>query len=388
MLFLLAAMGACMNEAQTVAPAPTTVVVGTPVQQEVVDWDDYAGRFEAVDSVEVRPRVSGPIQSVHFSDGEIVREGQLLFVIDPRPYSALLSQARARLLGAKAALANANSELARARLLVVSHAISEARKEALVAAQLRAESDLAEAQATVEAQQLNLSFTQVTAPITGRASYRRPAIGNMVIAGSTLLTTLVSEDPIHFVFDVPESALLKYKRQGAVARQGKVEIRLEDEAQYRWSGTIDFIDNVVDRASGTIRARAVIANPTGFITPGMFGRLRLVVSPPYDALLLPDRAIITDQTRHVVYVVGQDGVVAQKVVEPGQLFKGLRVIRTGVSPQDRVVIGGMQRVRPGQRVAASEGEISMARAGESSSFQSAILHDENTSSLAGHDGAP
>lgn len=364
---------ACSRQAPS-APAPAVVIVATPQQQKVVDWDDYAGRFEAVESVEVRPRVSGLIQSVHFADGDRVRQGQLMFVIDPRPYAALLSRSQAQVAGAKAALVNADSELKRASQLVASHAISASHNEALVAAQLRAASDLAAAQATVEAQQLDLSFTRVTAPITGRASYRRLAAGNMVTSGSTLLTTIVSENPIHFVFDVPESALLKYKRDGATARANSVLIRLEDEAEYRLKGSIDFLDNAIDAGSGTIRARAVLDNSEGLLTPGMFGRMRLLATQSYDALLVPDQAIVTDQTRQVVYVVGADNIVAQRTIEPGRLIGGLRVIRAGVSPDDRVVISGMQRARPGRKVTPNPGAIE--------AFPTGVSRGENTSLTA------
>lgn len=379
-LALLASLAlfSCSSQAPPTAP-PAVVIVASPLQQKVVDWDDYAGRFEAVEAVEVRPRVSGLIQSVHFADGEMVRKGQLLFVIDPRPYAALLSQSQAQVAGAQAALVNAESELKRARSLVASHAISEARMETLLAVQLRAASDLASAAASVEAQQLNLSFTRVTAPITGRASYRRFAAGNMVSAGSTLLTTVMSENPIHFVFDAPESALLKHKRGGAAARNNAVEIRLEDETEYHWKGRIDFVDNAIDQSSGTIRARAVLDNPDGFLTPGMFGRMRVLATQSYDALLVPDQSIVTDQTRQVVYVVGADNVVAQKVVQPGRLIGGLRVIQAGVSPDDRVVISGVQRARPGRKVTANAGAIE--------AFPTGVSRGENTSLTAARDGA-
>lgn len=371
------ALFSCSSQAPPTA-TPAVVIVAAPLQQKVVDWDDYAGRFEAVESVEVRPRVSGLIQSVHFDDGEMVRKGQLLFVIDPRPYAALLSQSQAQVAGAKAGLVNAESELKRARSLVASHAISEARMETLLAVQLRAASDLASSAASVEAQQLNLSFTRVTAPIAGRASYRRFAAGNMVSAGSTLLTTVMSENPIHFVFDAPESALLKHKRGSAAARNNSVEIRLEDEVEYHWKGRIDFIDNAIDQSSGTIRARAVLDNPDGFLTPGMFGRMRVLATQSYDVLLVPDQSIVTDQTRQVVYVVGADNVVVQKVVQPGRLMGGLRVIQAGVLPDDRVVISGVQRARPGRKVTANAGAIE--------AFPTGVSRGENTSLTAARDG--
>jgi RND family efflux transporter MFP subunit len=333
------------------------VLVAHPLAQRVADWDDYAGRFEAVDAVEVRPRVAGAIESVNFKDGEMVKKGQLLFVIDPRPYEALLAHARADQARARAALANADAELKRAQSLAATQLVSQSQLELKAAAQLQAAADLAAAQAALETQTLNLSFTRVTAPIAGRASYRRLAPGNLVAADTTLLTTLVSEDPIRFVFDAPESALLKYKREAAGARTSPVEIRLQDETEYRWKGRMDFIDNAIDRSSGTIRARAVIDNPKGFISPGMFGQLRLFAAPAFDTLMLPDQAVVTDQTRQVIYVVDADGIVKQKSVRPGRLIDGLRVIRDGVSAQDRVIISGVQRARPGHMVTATESSV-------------------------------
>ncbi len=211
--------------------------------------------------------------------------------------------------GARAALANADAELARTRSLVEQQLVSKAQVDLRVAAQLQAAATLAAAEAAMSTQELNLSFTRVTAPIAGRASYRRLAAGNIVAADTTLLTTIVSENPIRFLFDAPESALLKYRREAGGARNSQVEIRLQDETEYRWKGRVDFIDNALDRSSGTIRGRAVIDNPDGFISPGMFGQMRLFDSAPFDALMLPDEAIVTDQTRHVVYVVDGAGVV-------------------------------------------------------------------------------
>src|SRR6187549_2751522 len=313
------------------APPPQAlpaVEVATPLAERVADWDDYSGRFEPVDAVEVRPRVSGAIESVHFDDGQAVTHGQLLFALDPRPYAAELAHAKAQLAGARAQLANADAELKRAQALVGRKLISDADVEVRVAVQLGAAADVAAAEASVQTADLNLSFTRITAPLAGRASYRRLAPGNLVSADTTVLTTIVSEDPIRFLFDVPESALLKYKRQADGATASRVEIRLQDETDYRWPGRVDFLDNALDRSSGTIRLRAVVANPHGFISPGMFGQLRLFALQPFDALLVPDQAIVTDQTRQVVYVVDAEGVVGQKVVEPGRLIDGLRVIRS------------------------------------------------------------
>jgi RND family efflux transporter MFP subunit len=355
LLFVLALLCAACNKPAPPAETLPSVLVAHPLAQRVADWDDYSGRFEAVDSVDVRPRVSGAIQSVHFEDGQKVQKGDLLFVIDPRPYAAQRARSKADVAGARAALANADAELKRAQALATTQLISQTQAELRAATQLQAAASLAAAEAAVQTTDLNLSFTRVTAPLSGRASYRRLAPGNLVAADTTLLTTIVTEDPIRFVFDAPESALLKYKREASSEHSSLVEIRLQDETEYRWKGHMDFLDNAMDRGSGTIRGRAVLDNPKGFISPGMFGQMRLFASQPFDALLLPDQAIVTDQTRQVVYTVGDDGVVGQKVVMPGRLIDGLRVIRDGVTLQDRVIISGVQRARPGRKVTATDG---------------------------------
>lgn len=348
---------ACSAPPPPPAEALPTVEVATPLSELVADWDDYSGRFEPVDAVEVRPRVSGAIESVHFEDGELVEQGDLLFVIDQRPYAAELAQARAQVAGAKAQLANADAELKRAQALVGRQLVSEADAELRAAAQLSAAAALAAAEALVQQRELNLAFTRVTAPLAGRVSFRRLAAGNIVTADTTVLTTIVTENPIRFVFDVPESALLKYKREAGGARESSVEIRLQDENDYRWKGRVDFLDNALDRGSGTIRLRAVVDNPDGFISPGMFGQMRLFAARPFEALLVPDQAVVTDQMRQVVYVVDGEGLVDQKVVQLGRLIDGLRVVRDGLAPGDRIVISGVQRARPGRRVAVKEGTV-------------------------------
>jgi RND family efflux transporter MFP subunit len=361
---LLSALVAGCTKPQAPPQALPGVVAATPLRQTITGWDDYAGRFEAVDTVEVRPRVAGAIDSVHFQDGQRVRKGQLLFVIDPRPFEAQLAKARADLAGARAALANADAELKRAEALVKDHLISQTQADLRNATQLQAAAALAAAEAAVSAAQLNVSFTRIEAPISGRASWRRLAPGNLVAADATVLTTIVSEDPIRFLFDAPESALLKYRRAGG-AQASQVDIRLQDETDFRRKGRVDFLDNTLDRSSGTIRARATVPNPDGLITPGMFGHLRLYEAKPFEALLVPDEAIVTDQTRQVVYTIGADDQVQQKVVQPGRLLNGLRVIRAGLEPTDRVVISGMQRARPGRKVAVTAGTVTAFPSGVS-----------------------
>ncbi|MFO7287691.1 MAG: efflux RND transporter periplasmic adaptor subunit [Gammaproteobacteria bacterium] len=327
------------------------VTVAEPLIRPIVDWDGYIGQFQAVERVEVRPRVSGYLVDVHFEEGQLVDKGQLLFSIDPRPFEAALDQARGREAAALARLENARAELERARGLVEIRAVSREEVEALEAAVRTAEADLAAARAEVRARALDLEFTRVVAPIAGRASYRRVDRGNAVKADDTVLTTIVSVDPIHFVFQGAESLYLKYKR-AEIGEKRMARIRLQDEDDYRWVGELDFLDNSIDPGSGTIRGRAVVPNPDGFLTPGMFGHMLLQASPEYPGVLLPDTAIATRGADRIVYVVDADGKVSARVVELGPLHEGLRVIRSGIASGDRVVVDGQQRVRPGATVDA------------------------------------
>lgn len=357
-MLLAATLAACGGEPPP-TPPPPSVTVAQPLQQEVRDWDDYVGRFEAVQNVEVKPRASGYVQAVHFRDGDFVRAGQLLFTIDPRPAQARLDQARAQLARAEAQLANARTELARSRTLAQSQAASTEEVEQRQAALRSAEADVNAGRANVRAQGLDLGFTRVTAPISGRISQRRVDPGNAVTADQTVLTTIVSTNPLHFTFDGSEALLLRYQRQNAGRGEvgSEVRIRLQDEATFDRVGRLDFVDNAINPGSGTITARAVVPNADGFLKPGMVGQLRLAGTPGYRALLVPDTAIATDGIRRVVYVVDREGNATGKPVELGPLVGGLRVIRGGITPQDRVVIDGLQRILPGQKVAPRVGRI-------------------------------
>ena len=364
-LIMGAALAGC-DKSPPPAEAAPTVVVAAPIVQEVRDWDDYAGRFEAVDAVEIRPRVSGMLQSVHFRDGQNVKKGQLLFTIDPRPIQAQLAQSRAQLARAKAAQANADASYRRGQSLSQTHLISESDLELLSAGHLQAAADVAAAEANVQASELNLEFTRVGAPLDGQISRHRLAAGNLVEAGATVLTTIVTLDPIRFVFDAPEAALLKYKReQGANALGNDVDIRLQDETEFGWKGHIEFIDNALDAGSGTIRARALVENPKGFLTPGMFGHMRRFEAKPVKAMLIPDESVVNDQTRQVAYVVGADGIVQQRTVELGRLIENMRVVRSGLNSADSVIISGVQRARAGRKVTAQPGQISAFPSGVS-----------------------
>ena len=357
----LLALAACSGGDKPPAPPPPQVTVAVPLQREVVDWDEYVGRFEAIQDVELRPRVSGTIDRVMFVNGQRVRAGQPLFTIDPRPYAAALAQAQAQSAKANAALINARSELARADKLLAAQAISKEEYETKQANVRSAAADLAAGQANVTNARLNLGFTTVRSPITGLVSDRRVSKGNFATEGTTVLTRVVSTYPIWFSFAGAQSFYLKYPRQDRKGERGSsretanpVQVQLADESGYRWRGRMEFVDNAIDTNSGTIRAHAVIANPDGFLTPGMFGRARLLGSGTYKAMLVPDEAIITDQTRKLVYVVGKDGKASPRPVETGPQVEGLRVIKTGLTPTDEVVIEGITTLQPGAAVKAKK----------------------------------
>jgi RND family efflux transporter MFP subunit len=352
----LAALAACGN-APPKTPPPPLVSVGYPIQRNVVDWDDYVGRFEAIQDVEVRPRVSGQIVRIGFRDGLKVAKGQFLFEIDPRPYAAALAQARADEARAAATLANARAEFARARALVRVGFVSGEQYDQKKAAEGAALADLDAARATVRQRALDLGFTVVRAPIAGQVSDKRVSLGDYVTAGQTLLTRVVTTDPIWFSFDGAESFYLKYSRLAEAGQRrssryapNPVQIQLADEPNYRWRGRMVFVDNAIDTGSGTIRAHAVVPNPNGFLVPGLFGRARLLGSGTYHALLIPDEAIVTDQTRRLVYVVGKDGKVTTRNIETGPLVEGLRVVKSGLQPSDRLALDGLARLQPGTAV--------------------------------------
>jgi len=352
----------CSAGADSSAPPPPAVTVATPLVREVADWDEYVGKFEAIEAVEVRPRATGYLTSVHFRDGEFVRKGQLLFTIDAREAQAALAQAQAQLAQAQAAHANAETELARTRALAEQRAASQEELESRTATLRSAAAQVAAARAAVRARELEVGFTRVTAPISGRISERRVDPGNSVAADQTVLTTIVSVDPLHFSFTGSEASLLKYQRNGrGVAEGTPVRVRLADEPEFNRIGRLDFIDNAIDPTAGTIRARAVIPNPDGFLKPGMFGNLRLEASRPYTGLMIPDTAVVADASRRIVYVVDKDGTVQARPVELGPLSNNLRVIRSGIARNDRVVIGGVQRARPGLKVTARPGRIEEAK---------------------------
>jgi multidrug efflux system membrane fusion protein len=342
--------------------------VTQPVERTVTDWDEFTGRFEAIQEVQVRARVGGFVTSVAFQDGDMVHAGDLLYIIDPRPFEAVATQANGQLADARAKTELARRELDRGLTLVRTSAVSEQvvdqRRQALQAA--HAAETVAEG--TLKAAQLNVEFTHVMAPITGRISRNLVDAGNLVQGsdngGSTLLTTIVSMDPIYIYFDVDEATYLKNsklwfegKRPSSRDTPNPVQVALTGESKPSHEGHMDFIDNRLDASTATLRSRAVIPNHDLSILPGQFGRVRLIGSSPYEALLLPDTAIATDQSRKIVFVVKDDDTVEARAVELGPIDEGLRVIRTGLKPEDRVIIDGIQRARVGAKVAPQKGEI-------------------------------
>ena len=354
-LCLGAPMVSCAAKKPPPAPLPR-VVVAAPLREQISDWDEYVGKFVSVSAVDVRPRVSGYVQSLAFHDGQIVRKGQLLFVIDPRPYQAALDQAKAQAARAAATLQYDRVELKRAQALLAARATSQQDVDTKAATEKQGVADLAAAQAAVATAALNVGFTRVASPVDGRVSDARATPGNLVTQDSTVMTTVVSLDPIRFDFNGPESLFLKGQRQGLPA-DAPVQIRLQDETDYRWNGRMAFIDNAIDPGSGSIHAYALVRNPRLFLTPGLFGHMRLLGSRPHDGLLVPDQSVVTDMSRQLVYVVAASGMVGQRVVQAGPLVDGLRVIRSGLEAGDRVVISGVQRAQPGQKVQAVQGRI-------------------------------
>ncbi|SLK01059.1 efflux RND transporter periplasmic adaptor subunit [Novosphingobium mathurense] len=350
------------SKAEAVAMPVPQVQAANPLVRDVTQWDDYVGRFAPSQSVEVRPRVSGAITRIYFKDGEFVRKGQPLFTVDQRPYRAALAEAQANVAAARSALALARSDYDRVAGLTGDEAMAASEVDQLRTRMRSAQAALAAALARERQRALEVEFTTVRAPISGRISDRRVDIGNLVSgdnnANATLLTTINAVDPIYFTFDASEALFLKARReQEASHAPARVQVRLQDEAEYKWNGKLDFTDNGLDPRSGTIRVRAVLDNPNGFLTPGMFGNMRLAESGKTRALLVPDDAVQTDQARKVVLTVNNDGTVAAKPVELGPLVDGLRVIRSGLSKDDRVVISNYQAAVTGTKVETRRGMI-------------------------------
>jgi len=360
------------GDSKSTAPAAQSlpsVTVAHPLHKAITEWDEYTGRFAALATVEVRARVSGFINSIHFKDGQIVKQGDLLFVIDPRPYALAIEQAKADMERAQAKLQIATLDVERATPLARTQTLTAREFDTRKSTEREAAGAVAATEAALKQAQLNLEWTEVRAPISGRISDRRVDAGNLVTGsqtGATLLTVIVSLDPIHFVFDGSEADFLRYTRLAAAGArpssrdvQNPVSVRLADETDYKHQGRMDFVDNTLNPKTGTIRGRAIFDNKDGFLTPGYFGRLRLF-GGEHDALLVPDDATASDQASKIVFTVADDGTVGTKKVELGPIVNGLRVIRSGLLPTDRIVVEGLQRVHPGQKVKAEDGKIETA----------------------------
>lgn len=356
------------------APPPPPVTVAQPTKKTITDYDEYVGRFTAVDLIQVYARVSGYLDKINFIDGQIVKQGDLLFNIDKRPFQVALEQAQANLARSQADLDFAISDLQRATTLLndrTSVAISKQTFDQRQQTERSARAQVAANDAAVRAAQLDLEFTELRSPVAGRIGDRRVAVGNLVTGGqggtntNTLLATIVSIDPIYFEFTFDEASYIRYQRMtnkrnsvaGGPGDPIPVQLELIDETGFPHQGTMDFIDNVIQESTGTIRGRAKFTNPTAQFTPGMFGRIRVPSSEPHEALLVPDVAIGTEQTRKFVYVMGpgSDPQAPQmKYVTLGRVVDGLRVITSGIEGGDRVVVNGLMRIRPGSKVVAQD----------------------------------
>lgn len=363
---LLSACGDDQQQGQRPTPPPPSVTVAKPVKRTIVDHDEYVGRFIAVNAVEVRARVSGYLEGVHFKDGQAVKRGDLLFTIDKRPFQNALAQTQAALAQAKSNLAYTESDLSRGQQLVKEKTITEQTFEQRSQAARNARASVSGAEAALRQAQLDLEFTELRAPINGRIGDRRVSPGNVVTGGNagntTLLATIVSADPIHFEFTFDEASFLRYERMSNgghdIASRGggvKVELKLIDEQKFGHKGRMDFVDNVIDRSTGTIRGRALFDNPNGIFTPGMFARVRVPTSPAYEALLVPEVAIGSEQARKFVLAVNAENVAQPKYVALGPLDGELRVIKSGLAADDTLIVNGIARVRPGQKVTPQQG---------------------------------
>lgn len=370
-LLLMGLLAGCDGKpaASTNPPPPPSVTVSKPIQKSITEWDEYTGRFEALKTVDVRARVSGFIDSIHFKDGQIVKEGDLLFVIDQRPYKLAVDQAKSDLERAKAKLEIATADVERATPLIKNQTLTAREFDTRRSTQRDAAGAVGASEAALKQAELNLEWSEVRAPIAGRISDRRVDAGNLITggqSGATLLTVIVSLDPIHFIFDGSESDFLHYLRLAAAGGrrssrdvQNPVAVRLADETDFKHIGRMDFVDNAINPKTGTIRGRAIFDNKDGLLTPGFFGRLRLYGGDA-EAFLIPDSAILSDQASKIVFTVAEDGTVGIKKVELGPIVDGLRVVRSGLAPTDRIVIEGVGRARPGQKVKAEDGTIKAA----------------------------
>lgn len=353
------------GHAQNAPPPP--VSVAKPIVKDIVERDDFIGRFDAVDTVDLRARVSGYLDKIDFVDGALVKKGDLLFTIDQRPYQDALDDAKASVASAQASYEFTSGDLERADNLMKSGNITGQVADQRRQAALSARATLDRAQAALSRAKLDMEFTEIRSPLSGRISRRLVSVGNLINANDTLLSTIVSLDPIQFYFDADERSFLDYLSDlvpGADASKGgsrEVTVALTGETQASHKGHIDFVDIRLDQASGTMRGRAVFDNKDGTLTPGLFGRISIAGSKAYQGILIPDEALGTDQDRRIVYVIGPDNKVSSKVVRPGPRIDGYRVIREGLKGDETVVINGLMRVRPGIAVDPKMTELPPSR---------------------------
>ncbi len=364
-------LAACSEEGaqqQAATLQPPQVTVAKPIVKDIKEWDDFTGRFQAVEDVDIRARVTGYVKAVHFDEGELVKAGELLLTIDPRTYQATLDEAHASLKVAESALRFATKELRRAENLSkrgnISKSVVDERREAFSAARAQIEG----AKAAVQRALLDMEFTLIRAPVAGRISSKQVSIGSLVNANDTVLTNIASVNPIHFVFDVDERSYLAYAR---MAKEGtrqsgretpyEVIVSLSDEKEGKRVGFLDFVDNRIDQESGTIRGRAVFPNDDLLLLPGLFGRISIPGSPVYMGVLVPDEAIGSDQDRRIVYVVGEGNKIMARVIRPGPQIDGYRVVRKGLKGEETLVVNGLMRVRPGATVTPQMTELPLSR---------------------------
>jgi RND family efflux transporter MFP subunit len=357
--------------AEQAAPPPPPVTIAKPVTKEIVEWDEYTGRTDAVQSVNITSRVSGYLFNITFRAGDVVNQSDLLFVIDPRPYQAAYDQANGQLRQAEAQQKLNNLNLARADELRAKNVIAKQDYDNAVAQKSVTDAQVIAAQAAVESAQLNLQFTEIRAPVTGRIGREQVTIGNLVQTDSTLLTTLVSVNPIYAYFNVDERSVLKYQ---ALAREGKlpdprraevpVYLQLQNEKDFPHQGTIDFINNQFDPSTGTLQVRGIFPNANGFLVPGSFVRVRVAGSPRYPAILITDRAVGSDQGQKFALIVGQNNTVELRPLELGPVVDGLRVVRKGLTGNENVIINGLVNARPGSKVNPEPGDMNQFAASQ------------------------
>ena len=338
-------------------PPPPKITVAKPVVKKILEIDDFTGRFEAKEDVQVRSRVAGYLEKTHFKDGGLIKKGDLLFTIDRRPFQAELDNANSSVEVAQTRLDLAKQEFERAERLQKSGTVAVSTLDQRRQEFLAAKAEMSGATARLRSARLNLEYTKIYSPIDGRIGRNLISVGNLVEANTTLLASIVSLDPIYFYFDVDERAYLAYSR---LARAGQrpsgritpyeVKIQLTDETEPKHTGNLDFVDNRIDRGTGTMRGRAIVSNKDLFLQPGLFGRISIPGSEEYEGVLVPDSAVGTDQNRRIVFVVGEGNKLAPKVIRPGPRIDGYRVVRTGLTGSELIVTKGLARVRPGMTI--------------------------------------